>query len=80
MNAADVITRLVELEKAALNCDRPTIQRMLLHVEEGVLQLERLTIETLRENAALRQRLENCERRSEIVRLVTDPAIITNVA
>ena len=61
MNAADVITQLVELEKAALKCDRPTIHKMLLRVEEGVLQLERLTIETMRENAALRQRLANGE-------------------
>lgn len=64
MNAADVIARLVELETAALKCDRPTIHRMLLRVEEGVLQLEQLTIETLRENIALRQRLETCEPRA----------------
>lgn len=61
MNAADVIARLLELERATLKCDRATIQAMLLRVEEGVLQLERLTIETLRENAQLRQRLERYE-------------------
>ena len=31
---------------------------MLLRVEEGVLELEKLTIETMRENAQLRQRLK----------------------
>jgi hypothetical protein len=67
MNAADVIIRLIELESAALKCDRPTIHKMLLRVDEGVLQLERLTIETLRENAVLRARLEGCEQYSVIV-------------
>ena len=60
MNPAELISRLVELEKAAIKCDRSTIHTMLLRVEEGVLQLEKLTIETLRENAQLRQRLEGC--------------------
>ena len=58
MNASEVISRLLRLEQAALKCDRATIHAMLLSVEEGVLQLEKLTIETLRENAQLRQRLE----------------------
>ncbi len=62
MSAADVIARLIELESAALKCDRSTIHGLLLQVEEGVLHLEKLTIETLRENATLRQRLENYER------------------
>jgi len=62
MNAADVIARLIELEKAALKCDRTTIHALLLAVEEGVLHLEKLTIETLRENATLRQQLEKYER------------------
>ena len=61
MDSAEVISRLVQLEHAALKCDRGTIHSMLLRVEEGVLQLERLTIETLRENAQLRQRLDKYE-------------------
>jgi hypothetical protein len=75
MNAADVITRLVELESAALKCDRPTIHKMLLRVEEGVLELERLTIETLKENAALRAHLEGCERYSVIVPPATNEPV-----
>jgi hypothetical protein len=67
MNPAELVSRLVELEKAALNCDRSTIHSMLLRVEEGVLQLEKLTIETLRENAELRQRLEKYEQQSVLV-------------
>ena len=58
MNASDVISRLVQLEQAALKCDRATVHAMLLRVEEGVLELEKLTIETMRENAQLRQRLK----------------------
>jgi hypothetical protein len=61
MNAADVIARSVELGTGSLKCDRPTIHKMLLRVEGGVLQLEQLTIETLKENLALRQRIETCE-------------------
>jgi len=59
MNASDVISRLVQLEQAALGCDRTTVHELLLRVEEGVLELEKMTIETLRENARLRQRLES---------------------
>jgi len=62
MNAADLISRLIELEKAVVKCDRSTIHALLLRVEEGVLQLEKMTIETLRENAVLRQQLDPYER------------------
>lgn len=61
MNAADIISRLIELEAAALKCDRSTIHALLLNVEEGILQLERLTIETLRENAGLREKIADYE-------------------
>jgi hypothetical protein len=74
MQAADVIARLVELEQAALKCDRSTIHKMLLEVEEGVLQLEQLTLETLRENATLRDRLAGCERYSLIERTLAGDA------
>lgn len=40
------------------------IHQMLLQVEEGVLHLEKLTIEALRENARLRQRVEVLEQKS----------------
>jgi hypothetical protein len=63
MNAADVMRQLVELERAVGKSDPGAIQAMLLRVEEGVLALERLTIETLRENAALRQRIEEHQTR-----------------
>jgi len=47
---------------------------MLLEVEEGVLQLEQLTLETLRENATLRDRLAGCERYSLIERTLAGDA------
>jgi hypothetical protein len=68
MNAADVIAQLVALEKAVGRRDPTTLQSMLLTVEEGVLELERLTIETMRENALLRRRLENWEQQSVAAR------------
>jgi hypothetical protein len=44
---------------------------MVLRVEEGVLELERLMIDTMRENVLLRQRLESCEQHSVIARPLT---------
>ena len=64
MNATDVIAQLVEMERAAWRCDPTVMHSMLLIVEEGVLELERLTIETMQENVLLRQRLEICEQHS----------------
>jgi hypothetical protein len=57
VNPSDLISRLIQLEQAALKCDRRTIHALLLQVEEGVLQLEKLTVDTLRENADLRRQL-----------------------
>jgi hypothetical protein len=71
MNAVDVIAQLVQMERAAWRSDPTAIHSMVLRVEEGVLELERLTIETLRENALLRQRLESCEQHSVIARPLT---------
>ena len=69
MNTAELVSRLIELEQAALKCDRSTIHSMLLRVEEDVLQLEKLTIEALRENAELRQRLHRYEQEPHPQRL-----------
>ena len=68
MNAADVIAQLVVLERSVGRRDPIAIQSMLLTVEEGVLELERLTIETMRENALLRRCLENGEQHSVMTR------------
>ena len=68
MNAADVIAQLVALERAVGRRDPTAIQSMLLTVEEGVFDRGRLTIETMRENALLRRRPENCKQRSVMAR------------
>jgi hypothetical protein len=71
MNVAEVIAQLVEMERAAWRCDPTPIHSMVLRVEEGVLELERLMIDTMRENVLLRQRLESCEQHSVIARPLT---------
>ena len=71
MNVAEVIAQLAEMERAAWGCDPTAIHSMVLRVEEGVLELERLMIDTMRENVLLRQRLESCEQHSVIARPLT---------
>jgi hypothetical protein len=70
MNTVDVIAQLVAMERAAWRSDPASVHSMVLRVEEGP-ELERLTIEALRENALLRQRLQNCEQHSVIARPLT---------
>jgi hypothetical protein len=71
MNVTEVIAQLVAMERAAWRCDPTTMHSMLLTVEEGILELERLTIDTMRENVLLRQRLDSCEQHSVIARPLT---------
>ena len=58
MNAAVLIAQLVQLEQAAARCDHPTVRKLILEMEESVLHLQQTLIETLRDNASLRCRLE----------------------
>jgi hypothetical protein len=64
MNAADIVTQLVALERAVGRRDSSAIRSRQLRVEEEVFDLERPPIETLRESPLSRWRLENCEPRS----------------
>ncbi len=66
MDDSDVNAELLELAKAVRRHDFAAIQSMPLRVENGVPDLEQLTIETMRESALLLQRLENCEPHSVI--------------
>ena len=61
MNTADIITQLVALERSVGRRDSSAIQSRQLRVEEKVLDLERPPIETMREDALLRRRLDSCE-------------------
>lgn len=58
MDPAVLMTQLVQLERAASACDRPTVRKLILEMEDTLLHLQQDMIETLRENADLRQRLE----------------------
>ena len=61
MKAAEVIAKLLQIERAVGRVD-PTSIRLFVHeIQDGVLQLERLLIATLEENEALRERMERCE-------------------
>lgn len=59
MHAAEIMARLIEIEKAVGKSDPALIHSLLLKVEEGILHLEQLTIEALRENIVLRQQMEH---------------------
>jgi hypothetical protein len=59
MHAAEIMARLIEIEKAVGKGDPALIHSLLMKVEEGILHLEQLTIEALRENIVLRQQMEH---------------------
>jgi hypothetical protein len=65
-NDSDVSVTLVALEKPVSRFDFTAFQCMPLRVEDGVPDLERLMIETMRESALLLQRLKNYERHSVV--------------
>jgi hypothetical protein len=71
MDVTEVIAQLVDMERAAWKCDPTIMHSMLLTVEEGILELERLMIDTMRENVLLRQRPESCQQHSVIARPLT---------
>jgi hypothetical protein len=58
MHASEIMARLIEIEKSVGQSNPTLIRAQLMMVEEGLLQLEQLTIEALRENAILRRRME----------------------
>jgi hypothetical protein len=58
MHASEIMARLIEIEKAVGQSNPTLIRAQLMMVEEGLLQLEQLTIEALRENAILRRQME----------------------
>jgi hypothetical protein len=64
MNIADLITKLVEIERAIGKADSSKLREMVIDCEEEVLRVERQMIDTLGENGRLRERMENCDRSS----------------
>lgn len=59
MNAADLMAKLVEIERVVGWTSPVNIRARVTEAEESLLQLEQQMIETLRENALLRERMEN---------------------
>lgn len=61
MGAADLIQKLVAIERAVGKVKTPDVHSLVLEAQGLVLELQRQTIDTLRENARLRERMEKYE-------------------
>ncbi len=59
MNAADLIGKLVEIERAVESMGLTGVHRMVQDAEEAVFQFEEHLIKTVFENQRLRERVEN---------------------
>jgi hypothetical protein len=64
MTAAHLIEKLLEIERKVGIEDPAKVRVMVMEAEENVLHIEKLIIETLRENEHLRQRMETFRRAS----------------
>lgn len=64
MNTADLIEKLLEIERTIENENPNTVRALVMAAEESVLFIEQEMIETLRENELLRQRMETFRRAS----------------
>lgn len=60
MSAANLITRLLQIERALGKSHSLEIRNLVLEAQGCVLELEQQLIETLRENERLRERMERC--------------------
>jgi len=61
MSAANLIKKLVEIERAVGKTRTPEVHSLVLEAQGFVLEIQRAMIETLRENARLRERMEKYE-------------------
>lgn len=73
MIASDLMSKLVEIERAVGGTTSANIRARVMGAEESLLQLEQQMAETLRENELLRERMENYER-SYVSRITGDDA------
>ncbi|HEY1498332.1 MAG TPA: hypothetical protein VGF88_02020 [Acidobacteriaceae bacterium] len=62
MNAAHLISQLLEIERAIGNGDLTRMRSMVFEAEETVLGIEKEMIEILIENESLRQQMDLNER------------------
>lgn len=61
MSAANLIEKLVEIERAVGRARTADVHSMVLEAQGCVLEIQRQIIETLRENTRLRERMEKYE-------------------
>jgi hypothetical protein len=61
MSAANLVDKLVEIERAIGRATTADVHAMVLEAQGCVLDIQRQLIDTLRENARLRERMEKCE-------------------
>ena len=61
MGAADLIQKLVAIERAAGKAKAIEVHSLVLEAQGSVLEIQRQMIDTLRENARLRERMEKYE-------------------
>lgn len=64
MNAADLMAKLIQIERAVDGTNLP-VRAMAIEAEDSLLKLEQQLIESLRENELLRELIGNCERFSQ---------------
>lgn len=61
MNAANLVSKLMEIERAIGRATTADVHAMVLDAQGCVLEIQVQLIETMRENARLRERMEKCE-------------------
>ena len=66
MGAAKLVSKLVEIEKAVSKAKAAEVHSLVLEAQGFVLEIQRQMIDTLRENARLRERMEKYEPTSPV--------------
>lgn len=61
MGATDLVSKLMEIERAVGRVRALEVHGLVLEAQGYVLEIQRQMIETLRENARLRERMEKYE-------------------
>jgi hypothetical protein len=61
MSAANLVNKLMEIERSIGRATTADVHALVLEAQGCVLEIQRQIIDTLRENARLRERMEKCE-------------------
>lgn len=65
MGAANLINRLMEIDRVLGKAEVAAVRRLVHEAQSCVLELQRQLIDTLGENARLREQMETCQPVSE---------------